>query len=127
MYPLALCESVAMASLLLDAKADVNALNSERESALFTITQPDIVPFLVHHQANLQLRDAKGRTALQSWRERLDEDHGDAALAREAQAMIDALQGAEQDSGWSVQSRKRSRSRHRSVSLMAHGRAGGMS
>ena len=122
-HPLALCGSVAMASLLLEAKADVNALNSERESALFSITQPAVVPFLAQHQANLDLRDSKGRTALQSWRERLGDCNEDASLRNEAQAMIDALEHAEQNSGWNVQmSKKRSRSPSH-PSPIAHGRA----
>ena len=128
--PLASCTSVAMASLLLEAKADVNAIDSEQESALFRVSNPDIVPLFVTHKIDLTLKNDCGWTALRSWQEHLQDCEPDPEAQREAQTMISALEFEEQNAGWSLvqpnaKKRSRSRSSPRSDSPLAQGRAAG--
>ena len=128
--PLALCTSVAMATLLLEAKADVNAVDDELESALFSITNVDLIPLFVDHKIDLMLKNQNGWTALQYWQDCLRDCEDPEAPV--AQAMVSALQQAEQNVGWNnvttkgkkrAHSRSRSRSPPRSRSPLAHGRA----
>ena len=107
-------------------------IDDQQQSALFLISNPDIVPVLVQHRIDLTLKDKCGWTALRSWQEHLQECGEDPDAQREAQAMVAALQLAEHNSGWQPvpgnkrrASGPRSRSPPRSRSLLAHGRAAG--
>jgi len=81
MYPLSVASSVPVATLLLDAKADVNAvLNGE--TALMCISNPALVPLLVSRGANLNFKNDDGETAL------------DIFTADSNDAMIEALREA---------------------------------
>ena len=118
--------------LLLEAGADVNAVDDVQESAIFRITNPDIVPLLLEHKIDLNLKNQNGLTALRAWQECLQDSAQDSAYHHEAQAMVSALQLAEQNIGWNNVTTKRmkrahsrlcSRSPPRSRSPLAHGRA----
>jgi ankyrin repeat protein len=64
--PLSLCGSVEVAQLLLDAKANVNAVNLETgETPIFGISEPALVAVLVAAGADLNHTEDNGETPLQ--------------------------------------------------------------
>jgi len=91
MYPLSVACSVPVATLLLDAKADANAvLNGE--TALMCISNPALVPLLVSRGADLNRKNDDGETALDIF----TTDSNDAM----AEALRAAAAGASAGGAW---------------------------